>query len=83
MEFWRVDYIYIPDNQGLSGIELYYDKYLTGEAGSIKYFSDGKGHKLPVSEIYEAPSNGIDIELTIDLDLQLSIENELDKVVEK
>lgn len=30
------------DNQGLSGLELYYDNYLTGEDGSIKYFSDGK-----------------------------------------
>lgn len=28
------------DNQGLSGLELQYDKYLTGEAGAIKYFSD-------------------------------------------
>ena len=28
------------DNQGLSGIELEYDDYLTGEYGAIKYFSD-------------------------------------------
>ena len=28
------------DNQGLSGLELMYDDYLTGEYGSIKYFSD-------------------------------------------
>ena len=26
------------DNQGLSGLELYYNEYLTGEDGSIKYF---------------------------------------------
>ena len=26
------------DNQGLSGLELQYDKYLTGKSGAIKYF---------------------------------------------
>ena len=71
------------DNQGLSGIELYYDDYLTGENGSIKYFSDGKGNKLNTSEVYEAPTNGINIELTIDIDLQKAVENELDTVVSK
>ena len=71
------------DNQGLSGIELYYDKYLTGENGSIKYFSDGKGHKLNIAEVYEAPTKGINIKLTIDIDLQLAVENELDSVVSK
>ena len=69
------------DNQGLSGLELYYDKYLTGASGAIKYFSDGKGHRLELSEVYEAPTSGINIELTIDLDLQLAIEKELDNVV--
>ena len=37
------------DNQGLSGIELTYDKYLTGEDGAIKYFSDAKGNKLKLT----------------------------------
>ena len=69
------------DNQGLSGLELYYDKYLTGANGAIKYFSDGKGHRLELSEVYEAPTSGINIELTIDLDLQLAVEKELDNVV--
>lgn len=71
------------DNQGLSGIELNYDEYLTGENGAIKYFSDGKGNRLELTEIYEEPQNGINIDLTIDIDLQLAIENELDNVVSK
>lgn len=71
------------DNQGLSGLELYYDEYLTGEDGSIKYFSDGKGHKLELAEVYEAPTSGIKLQLTIDLDLQMVLENEMDNVVKK
>ncbi len=71
------------DNQGLSGIELEFDDYLTGEAGAIKYFSDGKGNRLSLTEIYEEPQNGINVDLTIDIDLQLAVENELDNVVSK
>ena len=71
------------DNQGLSGLELYYDEYLTGADGAIKYFSDGKGNKLELTEVYEAPTSGITLQLTIDLDLQLAIENELDNAVSK
>lgn len=71
------------DNQGLSGIELNYDEYLTGVNGAIKYFSDGKGNRLSLTEIYEEPQNGINIDLTIDIDLQLAVENELDNVVSK
>ena len=71
------------DNQGLSGLELYYDDYLTGADGAIKYFSDGKGNKLELTEVYEAPTSGITLQLTIDLDLQLAIENELDNAISK
>ncbi len=71
------------DNQGLSGIELYYDEYLTGADGAIKYFSDGKGNKLELTEVYEAPTSGITLQLTIDINLQLAIENELDNAMSK
>ena len=70
------------DNQGLSGLELEYDDYLTGENGAIKYFSDAKGNTLDISEVYEAPQSGIDIQLTIDYNIQKSIERELDNVVD-
>lgn len=71
------------DNQGLSGIELEYDDYLTGEYGAIKYFSDAKGNKLNLSGVYEAPSNGVNITLTINQKIQASVERELDNVVTK
>ncbi|MBR4177757.1 MAG: PASTA domain-containing protein [Bacilli bacterium] len=71
------------DNQGLSGLELKYDKLLTGKNGNIKYYSDGKGKRLNIPEIYEEPINGDDLYLTIDLDVQLSLENELKNAYEK
>ena len=71
------------DNQGLSGLELYYDEYLTGADGAIKYFSDGKGNKLELTEVYEAPTSGITLELSIDINLQLAVENELDNAISK
>lgn len=71
------------DNQGLSGLELKYDKYLTGKSGSIKYFSDAKGNKLSLNEIYEKPTDGMNIMLTINNEIQKSIERELDNAVSK
>lgn len=69
------------DNQGLSGIELLYDDYLTGEDGAIKYYSDAKGNKLDMAEVYTEPEAGLDVMLTIDYDIQVSIERELDNIV--
>ena len=71
------------DNQGLSGLELMYDEYLTGSYGAIKYFSDAKGNKLELSEIYEQPQDGIDIYLTIDYNIQIALERELDNAISK
>ena len=71
------------DNQGLAGIELEYDDYLTGEYGAIKYFSDAKGNKLNLSQVYESPSNGVNITLTINHKIQASVERELNNVMTK
>lgn len=71
------------DNQGLSGLELMYDDVLTGTNGSIKYYSDGKGNKLDMPEVYVSPVSGMNITLTIDLDLQLVLENELNNAAKK
>lgn len=71
------------DNQGLSGIELQYDDYLTGEYGAIKYFSDAKGNKLDLAQVYEAPQNGVNVTLTINQKIQASVERELNNAVTK
>ena len=69
------------DNQGLSGLELIYDNYLTGSDGSIKYFSDAKGNSLSMSQIYEQPTSGVNMTLTINYELQEALERELNIAV--
>lgn len=66
------------DNQGLVGIELQYDQYLSGINGSINYYMNAKSKNLniyPADYIY--PTNGMDIELTIDTRVQDVVEREL------
>ncbi len=70
------------DNQGLSGLELQYDKYLTGKSGAIKYFSDSKGNKLNLTDVYVEPQAGMNLTLTIDINIQKSIERELDNIID-
>ncbi|MBR3161797.1 MAG: stage V sporulation protein D [Bacilli bacterium] len=69
------------DNQGLSGLELEYDKYLTGAGGSIQYYSDAKGGRLAKNEDYVKPTNGMNIELTVNYNIQSSMERELDNAI--
>jgi len=71
------------DNQGLSGLELEYDDYLTGLNGAIKYFSDGQGNRLETAEVYEGATSGMSLQLTIDIDLQRVVENELENIMSK
>ncbi len=71
------------DNQGLSGLELQYDEYLTGEYGAIQYYSDAKGQKLELSEVYVEPQDGMDIHLTINYDIQAAVERELNNAMTK
>lgn len=69
------------DNQGLSGLELIYDKFLTGSNGAIKYYSDAKGKKLNMSQVYEQPQSGVNMTLTINYEIQEALERELDNAV--
>ncbi|MBD8003932.1 stage V sporulation protein D [Bacillus norwichensis] len=67
------------DNQGLMGLELYYDKELQGKRGSVQFFSDAKGRRMPdMSDDFEAPVDGYDLKLTIDTRIQSIMERELD-----
>lgn len=63
------------DNQGLSGIEYQYDSYLKGKKGGIKIYTDAHGTNIgDLTSFYDEPNRGNDLYLTIDLDIQLSLE---------
>ncbi len=71
------------DNQGLSGLELEYDKYLTGSSGAIKYYSDAKGNKLNIPEAYVERVNGLALYLTISYNIEAALERELNNAMNK
>ncbi|MGG1688364.1 stage V sporulation protein D [Pseudalkalibacillus sp. NRS-1564] len=67
------------DNQGLTGIELYYDEELSGEKGQVEYYADAKGKRMPsLADDYTEPVDGLDLRLTIDSKIQTIMERELD-----
>lgn len=67
------------DNQGLTGIELYYDEQLSGQKGYVSFFSDAKGRRMPnLADEYTKPVDGLNLKLTIDTKVQTIIERELD-----
>src|SRR6185437_4644367 len=66
-------------NQGLMGLELFYDEELKGKQGSVQFYSDAKGKRMPnMSDDFEAPIDGYDLKLTIDTKIQSIIEREMD-----
>ncbi|WP_025691639.1 stage V sporulation protein D [Paenibacillus zanthoxyli] len=72
------------DNQGITGIENVYDKLLKGIGGNISYLSDAGGRLMPgSSERYAQPQDGLNLELTIDKQIQSIMERELDQAMVK
>lgn len=72
------------DNNGLEGLELYYNKYLKGESGWLISTRDAK-QKVLESYQYEfiPPKNGLNLVLTIDEVIQNIAERELGKMYQK
>lgn len=67
------------DNQGLMGIELTYNKELSGTKGYVKFYSDAKGKRLEnMADDYSPPVDGDNLQLTIDSRIQTIVERELD-----
>ncbi len=54
------------DNTGLEGLEVYYDKYLKGEAGWSVILRDAHSKKLDIYEKMILAKDGYDLVLTID-----------------
>jgi cell division protein FtsI (penicillin-binding protein 3) len=66
------------DGQGLSGLELQYDKIARGEAVELSFYHDALGHPIFDSPLaLEAPKPGAQLELTIDSSIQSLAETEL------
>jgi len=66
------------DNKGLAGIEYQYDQFLRGKEGEGIFQKDGQGNSYQIKEcplVY--PQSGKSLVLTIDLDLQAKLEEEL------
>ncbi|WP_246940196.1 stage V sporulation protein D [Bacillus pinisoli] len=67
------------DNQGLMGLELYYDEELKGNDGSLKPYITAKGQPMQnLSADYDPPEDGLNLKLTIDSKVQTIINRELD-----
>ncbi len=67
-------------NEGKSGVEYAYNKELSGTYGLLVLQKDGCGNKRPFAGFYQKyPEAGKNIVLTIDLNIQEIVENELRK----
>lgn len=70
------------ENKGVSGIELAFNKELTGKEGYLIMQKDGKGNKRPdLSYTQKEPVQGDNIILTIDKNIQQLAEEELENGV--
>ena len=65
-----------PDGNGIEGLELYFDNYLKGQNGELRYESAPNGAIIPQGEINTIqPKHGEDLVLAIDSELQYLTEN--------
>ncbi|MBQ4100188.1 MAG: PASTA domain-containing protein [Oscillospiraceae bacterium] len=70
------------DNQGLSGIESYYEKYLKGTSGRVVASKNARGTDMPFKyETMYEPEDGYDLILTIDEVIQHYLEKHLETAV--
>ena len=71
------------DNKGMAGVELEYEKYLSGLPGRWIKNTDGAGRQLAFSvERYHPPEDGLSLVLTIDEVIQHFAEKAVEKALE-
>lgn len=72
------------DNQGLSGLEAYYDEELRGKNGRIITVKDSMGNKLPTDyETQEDAVDGYSLVLTLNQTIQYYLEKGLRQTLEE
>lgn len=71
------------DNSGTTGLEKYYDKYLSGENGELLYETDLVGIDLEGAVAAYLPAeDGFNVRLTVDYGIQSVCESALGRVAE-
>ena len=71
------------DGKGQSGLELYYDKYLSGSDGEILYETDIVGVEIEDGNVHYLPAtNGLNVKLTIDYEIQQLCETAMSNAME-
>jgi len=67
---------------GLAGIEIAFDSYLSGEVGFSKFRRDGNGKDTPkLGTMQQKVKDGNDVHLTIDLEIQKIVDEELERTI--
>ena len=70
------------DNNALGGIEYQYNNYLQGKSGWKIYEKDAFGFQLPDLDFPgEEPIDGMDVKLSLDIDFQIIVDDEIKKAV--
>ena len=71
------------DNKGLSGIEASYNSILTGTSGKLVTSTDASQSEIPnTEETFVAAEDGMNLNLTIDINIQKIVEKYLKEAVE-
>jgi cell division protein FtsI (penicillin-binding protein 3) len=71
------------DNQGLGGLEHQYDKVLQGKPGELAMERDPRGRAIPSGKShFKPPTEGYDLELTLDREIQFVAEDSLHRAVQ-
>jgi len=71
------------DNQGLEGLERKYNKYLSSNQGEAIVVRDSRGKDLPLYKELSQGSDGFDLHLNIDAQIQYWCDTILAQAVEK
>lgn len=70
------------DNQGIIGVEVKYDSYLSGKAGKILTLTDAKGVEVPnAAEDREEPVAGNSLYVSLDMNIQKYVEQAAKKTM--
>ncbi|MBE7061557.1 MAG: hypothetical protein E7382_03350, partial [Clostridiales bacterium] len=71
------------DGKGQSGLELYYDKYLSGINGEILYETDIVGVEIDGGNASYIPAtDGLNLKLTIDFEIQQLVETAMEEAMQ-